>query len=409
MSLVESRIRILLVPNVSWWVIGAMARQIAANLGSRFTFYIVPETVFVRCERLRAALLRNVHVLHVMDEGTLESLEGLPMPHCPPIVTWIHHVTSWSPWHEAAIRKSDAVVTCTPEWASVVRERAGELPVIVVPHAVDTSFFRRMPAKRDALGIPPGRFAVGFAANRASDYDNQRKGLSTLAEVLRLAVGRIPNLHIVFAGIGWEDEVQRLRDSGISASYAGYLKTSALPQFYSSLDAYLVTSRIEGGPLTVLESMACGTPVVATRVGLVSEVIEDGRTGFSAPVDDAPALVEGLVRLHRDPELCARLGANARSLMEQTRTWKTALASLAECYGELAAKSPGRENLSTRYAGAPEILSNAACAADCLIATYRQMVKGTSSRREALSQLPVKLGGLGARDVLRGSLLLAAR
>jgi glycosyltransferase involved in cell wall biosynthesis len=406
----DGPIRILLVPNVSWWVIGAMARQIAANLGPRFACYIVPETVFARCPRLRNSLLRNVHLLHVMDEGTLEALDDLAMPHCPPMITWIHHVTSWSRWHEAAIRKSQALVTCTPQWASVVREHAGErMPVAVVPHAVDTTFFRRTPAAREAFGIPPGKFAVGFAASRASDNDNQRKGLSTLTQVLLLGSKAIPDLHIVFAGLGWEDEVQSLRARGISASYTGYLKSSSLPQFYSSLDAYLVTSRIEGGPLTVLESMACGTPVVATRVGLVPEVIEDNCTGFSAAVDDEAALVGGLTRLYEKPELRAELGRNARLLMEQSRNWKAALSSLAECYSDLAGNSPKREPLPQRYAFKPRILSNAACAADCLIATYRQMGKSTSSHWEALKHLPTMLSGLRANDVLRGLLLLAAK
>ena len=406
----NNQIRILLVPNVSWWVIGAMARKIAANLGPRFVIYIIPETVFARCPRLRNALLRNVHLLHVMDEGTLEALDNLDLPHRLPLIVWIHHVTGWSPWHEAATKRSNVVVTCTYEWARVVRERSGgRLPVIVVPHAVDTAFFRRMPAARGIFGIPPGKFAVGFAASKASDQDNQRKGLSTLARVLRLAIQSIPDLHIVFAGIGWEDEVRQFRASGISASYTGYLKSSTLPQFYSSLDVYLVTSRVEGGPLTVLESMACGTPVVATRVGLVPEVIENSQNGFSTAVDDVTALVEGLVRLYREPELRAKMGSEARLLMERSRNWNAALVSLAECYCELAVNCSKPEPLSSRYSYAPQALSDAARAADCLIATYRRLVTGRSSRWEALKHLPTMLAGLRAMDVLRGSWLLAGK
>jgi hypothetical protein len=214
---------------------------------------------------------------------------------------------------------------------------------------------------------------------------------------------------MVFAGIGWEDEVRQLRASGISASYTGYLKTSALPQFYSSLDAYLVTSRVEGGPVTVLESMACGTPVVATRVGLVPEVIKDGQNGVSTAVDDAMALAEGLVRLYREPDLRARMGSDARQLMEQTRNWTAALAPLAECYSGLAVNSPKREALPRRYDYAPQVLSNAACAADCLITTYRRLVTGSCSRWDALKHLPTMLAGLRANDVFRGSRLLASK
>ena len=53
--------------------------------------------------------------------------------------------------------------------------------------------------------------------------------------------------------------------SGVSANALDFLPRNLLPGFYSSIDAYLMTSRVEGGPCTVLEAMACETPVVATR------------------------------------------------------------------------------------------------------------------------------------------------
>jgi glycosyltransferase involved in cell wall biosynthesis len=87
-----------------------------------------------------------------------------------------------------------------------------------------------------------------------------------------------------------------------------------LPRFYSSLNALLVASRFEGGPYTMLEAMACGTPVIATPVGLVPEVIEDGINGIRvATTDSVPDLVRAIERF-------AELSDDARRAMgEQAR------------------------------------------------------------------------------------------
>ncbi|HET7516379.1 MAG TPA: glycosyltransferase family 4 protein [Actinomycetes bacterium] len=74
--------------------------------------------------------------------------------------------------------------------------------------------------------------------------------------------------------------------------------------------------------LVALEAMATGTPVVASRIGGLAEVVVDGETGFLVPPGDTEALSEGLARLLSDRRLAARLGANARDLVVQRFTWR---------------------------------------------------------------------------------------
>lgn len=398
------------MPNVSWWIIGDMAKEIAAAVHSDVTFYIVPERVFVRCAGLRNALLRHVHVLLFMDEAIWEGLDRLALPDGPAVVTWIHHVTKWSRRHELALRGSDAIVACTKEWADFIgRQTSQPPPVTVVPHAVDTTLFRPGSGSREAFGLPPSRFVIGFAGSRMSDQDDGRKGLPTLLQVIREAARQIPELHVAFSGMGWENEVRELRSSGVSASYLGFLKKAALPGFYRCLDAFLVTSRVEGGPVTVLESMACGTPVVATRVGLVPDVIVDYETGISAPVDDVPALVQSLVMLYRQPELRSKIARQAASLIGQTRTLPSTLVPLADCSSTLAQGRQVVDSLPREYGRSPQDISRAAHAADCLIETYGQMRRGMDKGLAALRRLPNILAGVGPADLMRGCWLLANR
>jgi glycosyltransferase involved in cell wall biosynthesis len=85
-----------------------------------------------------------------------------------------------------------------------------------------------------------------------------------------------------------------------------------LARAYHALDAYLVASRQEGGPKSVLESLASGVPLVSTRVGQAPEIVEDGRTALLADVDDVETLAGLVLRLHDDAELVRSLRGAGR-------------------------------------------------------------------------------------------------
>jgi len=78
-------------------------------------------------------------------------------------------------------------------------------------------------------------------------------------------------------------------------------------RFLSDMDVFVLSSRFEGLPLTIIEAMFAGLPVVATRVGGVPELVEDGITGFLVPPKDPGALAEALQKLIEDPELRRRM------------------------------------------------------------------------------------------------------
>ena len=85
----------------------------------------------------------------------------------------------------------------------------------------------------------------------------------------------------------------------------------AVASYYQAADVYAHAARADTFPNTVLEALACGTPVVATAVGGIPEQIEEGRTGFLVPVGDAQALAERLTQLLSDKNLRERQGRRA--------------------------------------------------------------------------------------------------
>jgi glycosyltransferase involved in cell wall biosynthesis len=85
-----------------------------------------------------------------------------------------------------------------------------------------------------------------------------------------------------------------------------------MPRVYADLDVVALTSRNEGSPVSLIEALASARPVVSTAVGGVPEVVVDGETGLTVPSGNANAVADAILRLLREPELAARLGAAGR-------------------------------------------------------------------------------------------------
>jgi len=122
---------------------------------------------------------------------------------------------------------------------------------------------------------------------------------------------------------------------GLAATFrfAGYGR--GLDRVYQAVDLLVLPSLGERLPNVVLEAMASGTPVVASHIGGVPEVVQDGQTGFLTPPGDVDALRGRLERLLHDPALARRLGANARAAVLERFTWAKVAARCLEAYADL--------------------------------------------------------------------------
>jgi glycosyltransferase involved in cell wall biosynthesis len=400
--------RILLIPNVAWWIIGEMGKQIIARFGDKYDFYFVPEGLMERRPELLGALLPAVDAVHCLNESSIDLFRSYKPGSVPPIATWIHHVTTWSPQHQLAAERSSAITVCTRGWKDyLISKHSVQVPISVVPHGVDSQFFRKRKVKPERFGIPRARFVLGFIGAKGSDSDRGRKGTDVLLDVLRRAAKELPNLHVILGGPGWESELAGLHELGISASATGYIRKAELPDLYSALDVYLVTSRIEGGPCTVFEAMACQTAVVSTRVGAVPDLIVDGVNGYSADVDDVASLVAAVVAVGRSAAKRAEIGTNARDTVVRL-PWAAVLSPLEPLYDELirarstgAARTPGPS-----WMAEPQELFHTSCAADALSTVINRLRKKSVTPVEATQLLFEMLDRKSIPDVLKGLALL---
>ncbi len=407
--IMNRRPRILLVPDIAWWVIGEMGKQIVASFSHKYEFYFLPATVLGRRPDLLREIVPAVDVIHcINDDGTVELFRNFDRATLPPIATWIHHVTSWAPHQQLAIEMSSALIACTQGWKDYLDKRVGgRIPVTVVPHGVDMDLFCPTVADPGRFGIPRNRFVVGFLGSKGSDLDCGRKGTDILFAVIRKAAARLPELHVVMGGPGWEYEEGELRRLGVSVSSTGYIRKADIPALYSALDVYLLSSRVEGGPCTVFEAMACETAVVSTRVGAVPELIVDGVNGYSTDVGDVESLVAAIVQLGQFPEVRRAVAQAGRSTVSQ-RSWKTALSPLEGVYDELI----DRRRRSAAPVAGPEWMSDsegllrASCAADALLTIYTRVRKHSMKLTKGLRMLQEMLSDSSILDVARGAAMV---
>ncbi|MBI3826736.1 MAG: glycosyltransferase [Candidatus Rokubacteria bacterium] len=190
--------------------------------------------------------------------------------------------------------------------------RAGRIAVI--PCGVDTELFTpgAQEEARAALGLSAGPLVL--YVGRIAPI----KGLETLLDAVARFAARGRPVRLVIAGGDIDEAVgaheARLRARLASPDLAGIVRfvgaqpQKALRDYYVAADATVVPSYYESFGMVALEAMACGSPVVASRVGGLTTTVRDGVTGFLVPEGDVEALAERIEALVDDPDRRWRLG-----------------------------------------------------------------------------------------------------
>lgn len=227
-------------------------------------------------------------------------------------------------------RGSDAFVAVSAEDRRKMIEIEGidAADTVVVPNGISD-----LPAPsgrnvRAELGLPPGR-PLALALGRLE----RQKGFDVLIEAAR----RMPDVTVVIAGEGDErdslEDLLRRHGLGDRVRLLGF--RSDVPDLLAAADVVVFPSRFEGSPLSVIECMATGAAIVATRVGGVPELVDDGAHALLVPPENPAELVEAVLRVVREPELGAELGARARERQQAEFGIEAMLDRLSELYAAL--------------------------------------------------------------------------
>jgi phosphatidyl-myo-inositol dimannoside synthase len=253
-----------------------------------------------------------------------------------------------------ALRRTDHVVSDCHNTARYAFEHDLRSPRRTHVHwdCVDIARFAPVPeaSERRAevlarYGVPPaeGRFTVLTLGRMAED--TSYKGYDRLIDVF----ARIPEQAPIRLIVGGDGETRaaleaRARGQAGRVIFTGRVHEEDLPAFYRAADAFsLITDfgpgRGEGLPLTPIEAAACGKPILVGNQDGSREAAEDGVSGFVLDPFDLDAIAERLIRLARDPDLCARMGAAARARIEREHSFERFRGRVAELLGEMGLRA----------------------------------------------------------------------
>lgn len=172
------------------------------------------------------------------------------------------------------------------------------------------------------------------------------KGQDVLIRALPAIKAEFPNLKVNFAGDGAQKEsCQQLAQSlGVEdlCVFWGNASHAEVLNLIKASDISVIPSRSDNCPMTLIESLACGKPVIASNVGGIPELIDDGVEGFLAPPDDHEALAEKIMRLLKDSAMKAAVSTNARNRFLKDYDLRSAVSREAAWLEQIA--SAGRKN-----------------------------------------------------------------
>jgi len=254
---------------------------------------------------------------------------------------------------KSACEGSTWLVASTSLEAKDLAELYGANPdkICVVPPGVDTVRFAPPEDKRPLkarLGLPEDLPVVATLGRL-----DPRKGFDLFLRAAgALVASGLKARFVLRTGVG--GDVREAEEQGRLASlrdelglvehlaWLDILPEDALPVFYGAADVFVLPSRYELFGMVMLEAMACGVPVVATRFGGPAEVIRDGREGLLVDPSEVDELAMAIRELVQDPAHRERMGAEARTRIEGRYSWDVSAEKHEELYGMSGATSMGK-------------------------------------------------------------------
>lgn len=266
-------------------------------------------------------------------------------------VPWVafHHgytqtdakVVLYNECDRVSLRRADRVVTLARAFVDHLTRRGVPAERVMVLHnAIDARPLQRIDEERQRLralwGIDAGEPVV-LCVGRLSREKGHRDLIAALARLKTRH--RVVPFRLVVVGDGPErNALQSLAQRGGIADairWLGYIENAE--RLYGGADAAVLPSHSEGSPNALVEAAAYGLPIVATTVGGVPDILEDGESGLLVPPRDPDALAAALYAIVADRTTAARLGRNARAAVAARHDPMTRTCTLIQMYRQLAA------------------------------------------------------------------------
>lgn len=239
-----------------------------------------------------------------------------------PLIRWL--------WHDA-----DAVVAVSNGLREFAFQTTPDLPIEVIPNAIELSVFTP-PLHRNHDG-PIRLLFVG----RFNAFKNVEMLIQAVAHLKMKGLEGF-ELHLIGEGERRAPVERLVSDQGLTKEvhFWGWINRDSLVDKYRQADVFVTATTWEGMPNTVLEAMACGLPVVATRASGLEELVREGMNGYLVDINDSAALADRLARLINNRFERQRMSKESRKVAEREFAWDHIAAQYVEIYKRILDEKP---------------------------------------------------------------------
>ncbi len=275
-----------------------------------------PSFGFTRAVRDR---LKIPHVVTYHCDTTMsEKFLGVKMPKF--VISAVEFLTNL--YAKMILPRVDAIITTTESYASTSPVMKN-FPHHAIPIGIHYELFDASRKKQGITEEKRDRKKVLFLGRLAAN-----KGIDYLVHAIPLVLKEVPDAKFVICGEGEEKpHVEAYIDQvGVRGriEFRGKVNLDEMVELYSTCAMFVFPSinRLEAFGIVQLESMACYTPVIASNIPGVNNVMDEGKNGLLVEPRDPKALAEAIVKILKDPELAKSMGAHGRRLVEEKYNWK---------------------------------------------------------------------------------------
>ncbi|MFN6962546.1 MAG: N-acetyl-alpha-D-glucosaminyl L-malate synthase BshA [Pyrinomonadaceae bacterium] len=273
----------------------------------------------------RAEKLDLLHVHYAIPHSISAILarESIKQKRCVPVITTLHGTDitlvgadrSYLPITRYALQQSDGVTAVSKFLQKATIETFDFDEVEVIPNFICPKHYRRIDESRLKSDLAPNgeRLLTHVSNFRAV------KRPADCVEIFARVKREIANSRLVMVGDGPELTACRYRAEklGVANDVVFVGKQANIPDYLGISDLFLLPSELESFGLAALEAQACEVPVIATRIGGIPEVVNDGESGYLSDVGDTEKMADDAIRLLSCDELCREFGRRGRELAVQ--------------------------------------------------------------------------------------------
>lgn len=295
------------------WSIKYDGKMITKNLN-----YIINSTISLFPYGIRNSVVHYGSINSFLGQNKIK----LPHKSNKIIVTWFHIV----PNDERVKLIPEAIkyvdiwhTSCESTMTKMVELGIPKYKIVVIPLGVDLAYFLKptlfeKEILKNRFQIPKDKVVIGSFQKDGNGWEEglepkHIKGPDIFCDVIERLSNKY-NIFVLLTGPARGYVKKRLENANIPFRHDFLEDPNEVANYFKACDLYMVTSREEGGPKSVLESMACGVPLISTKVGMAPDLIEDGQNGFLIDIEDTESIYNKACDIKENKELQNKLISN---------------------------------------------------------------------------------------------------